>query len=160
MFLFLYGARKKREAVATCTRSKVQVAAGDGPARCQALRLGATDIRDQLNHGPKELLYERIAGRSRNEVIVNDAVASAIENVAIESPQPATGVVFFQGGVDLSAARHPASDRCDTSFSFVRPYAPWLIAITYAIAAQGRAISRSFVGLELNVQGWGFSRIE
>jgi len=43
----------------------------------------------ELNHGPTQLLYDAITDHGRNEVVVTDAVAHAIKNVAIESPQPA-----------------------------------------------------------------------
>ena len=43
----------------------------------------------ELNPGPTQLLYDAITDHGRNEVVVADAVAHAIKNVAIESPQPA-----------------------------------------------------------------------
>ena len=54
----------------------------------------ATEITDEyskeLNPGPTQLLYDGITDHGRNEVIVKDAVASAINNAAVTSPQPAT----------------------------------------------------------------------
>ena len=44
----------------------------------------------ELNPGPTQLLYDDITDHGRNEVAVQDAVAHAIKNVAIESPQPTT----------------------------------------------------------------------
>jgi hypothetical protein len=54
----------------------------------------ATDITDdynrELNPGPTQLLYDSITDHGRNEVVVKDAVAHALKNIAIESTQPAT----------------------------------------------------------------------
>jgi hypothetical protein len=59
----------------------------------KALQQIATEITDeynkQLNPGPTQLLYDSITDHGRNEVVVKDAVASAIKNVAAESPRPA-----------------------------------------------------------------------
>ena len=53
----------------------------------------AAEITDkynkQLNPGPTQLLYDSITDHGRNEVVVKDAVASAIKNVVAESPRPA-----------------------------------------------------------------------
>lgn len=53
----------------------------------------ATNITDEygkdLNPEPAQLLYDRITDHGRNEVVVKDAVASALQNSAIGSPQPA-----------------------------------------------------------------------
>jgi hypothetical protein len=60
----------------------------------KALQQIATEITDEynkeLNPGPTQLLYDSITDHGRNEVVVKDAVASAIKNVAAESPRPAT----------------------------------------------------------------------
>jgi hypothetical protein len=48
------------------------------------------DYNRELNPGPTQLLYDSITDHSRNEVVVKDAIAHAIKNVAIESPQPAS----------------------------------------------------------------------
>jgi hypothetical protein len=54
----------------------------------------ATDIADEynkeLNSGPTQLLYDAITDHGRNEVVVKDAVASALKNITMESTQPAT----------------------------------------------------------------------
>jgi len=54
----------------------------------------AADITDEynkeLNPGPAQLLYDAITDHGRNEVVVKDAVAHALKNIAIESTQPAT----------------------------------------------------------------------
>jgi hypothetical protein len=54
----------------------------------------ANDIADEyakeLDPGPTQLLYDAITDHSRNEVVVQDAVAHALKNIAIESPLPAT----------------------------------------------------------------------
>ncbi len=59
----------------------------------KALQQIATEITDQdnkeLNPGPTQLLYDSITDHGRNEVVVKDAVASAIKNIAAESPRPA-----------------------------------------------------------------------
>ena len=59
----------------------------------KALQQIATEIADEynkeLNPGPTQLLYDSITDHGRNEVVVKDAVASAIKNVAAESPRPA-----------------------------------------------------------------------
>jgi hypothetical protein len=60
----------------------------------KVLQQMASDItgeyNQELNPGPTQLLYDAITDHGRNEVVVNDAVAHAIQNVAIESPQPTT----------------------------------------------------------------------
>ncbi len=52
----------------------------------------AADITDEynkeLNPGPTQLLYDAITDHGRNEVVVKDAVAHALKNISIESPQP------------------------------------------------------------------------
>jgi len=59
----------------------------------KALQQIATEITDEynkeLNPGPTQLLYDSITDHGRNEAVVKDAVASAIKNVAAESPRPA-----------------------------------------------------------------------
>jgi hypothetical protein len=53
----------------------------------------AADITEEynkeLNPGPTQLLYDAITDHGRNEVVVKDAVAHALKNISIESPQPA-----------------------------------------------------------------------
>ena len=50
----------------------------------------ADEYAKELDPGPTQLLYDAITDHSRNEVVVQDAVAHALKNIAIESPQPAT----------------------------------------------------------------------
>lgn len=51
----------------------------------------AADITEEynkaLNPGPTQLLYDAITDHGRNEVVVKDAVAHALKNISIESPQ-------------------------------------------------------------------------
>jgi hypothetical protein len=46
------------------------------------------EYKKELNPGPAQLLYDDITDHGRNEVVVKDAVAHALKNIAIESPQP------------------------------------------------------------------------
>jgi hypothetical protein len=48
------------------------------------------EYNQELNPGPTQLLYDDITDHGRNDVVVQDAVAHAIKNVTIESPQPTT----------------------------------------------------------------------
>ena len=48
------------------------------------------EYNKQLNPEPAQLLYDTITDHSRNEVVVKDAVAHALNNVAAESNPPAT----------------------------------------------------------------------
>ena len=48
------------------------------------------EYNKQLNPEPAQLLYDTITDHSRNEVVVKDAVAHALNNVAAESTPPAT----------------------------------------------------------------------
>jgi len=50
----------------------------------------ADEYTKQLDPGPTQLLYDAITDHSRNEVVVQDAVAHALRNIAIESPQATT----------------------------------------------------------------------
>ena len=56
------------------------------------LQQAATGITQKyntaLNPEPTQLLYDSITDHGRNEVVVKDAAASAIQNVVIESPKP------------------------------------------------------------------------
>jgi len=58
------------------------------------LRQMAADIADEynkeLNPGPTQLLYDDITDHGRNDVVVQDAVAHAVKNVAIEWARPTT----------------------------------------------------------------------
>jgi hypothetical protein len=46
------------------------------------------EYRKELNPEPTQLLYDNITDHSRNEVAVKDAVAHALNNIAVESSQP------------------------------------------------------------------------
>jgi hypothetical protein len=63
-----------------------------GAESTKILQQMAADITDEykkeLNPGPTQLLYDSITDHGRNEVVVKDAVAHALKNTAIESPQP------------------------------------------------------------------------
>jgi hypothetical protein len=48
------------------------------------------EYNKELNPGPTQLLYDTITDHGRNDTIVKDAVAHAIQNVLIESAQPTT----------------------------------------------------------------------
>jgi len=48
------------------------------------------EYNQELNPGPTQQLYDDITDHGRNEVVVQDAVAHAIKNVAIDAPQPKT----------------------------------------------------------------------
>ncbi|HEV3374333.1 MAG TPA: hypothetical protein VG051_01440 [Candidatus Acidoferrum sp.] len=52
----------------------------------------AADITDEynkeLNPGPTQLLYDAITDHGRNEVVAEDAVAHALQNITIESTEP------------------------------------------------------------------------
>lgn len=74
---------------------KVEVTGTDlGAESSKLLQQMASEITDKYNKGlnpePTQLLYDSITDHGRNEVIVKDAIASAIKNVVIESPQPPT----------------------------------------------------------------------
>jgi hypothetical protein len=60
----------------------------------KALQDAGAEITDEyskeLNSNAAQLLYDSITDHSRNEVVYSDAVAHALKNVAIESPQPAS----------------------------------------------------------------------
>ena len=57
----------------------------------KSLKQMATEItvayNNELNPGPTQLLYDDITDHSRNEVVAKDAVAHALKNATIESPQ-------------------------------------------------------------------------
>ncbi len=80
---------------ATYMGKQVEITGTDLDAESyKMLQQMATDITDQynkeLNPGPTQLLYDAITDHGRNEVVVKDAVAAALKNVAIEPTQPAT----------------------------------------------------------------------
>lgn len=73
---------------------KIEVTGADPGAESSTfLQQTATEIaneyRKQLNPEATQLLYDSITDHGRNEVVVKDAVASAIKNVVAESGQPA-----------------------------------------------------------------------
>jgi hypothetical protein len=70
---------------------KIEVTGADVAAESNKfLQQTATEITEEykreLNPGPTQLLYDSITDHGRNEVVVMDAVASAIKNVVVESP--------------------------------------------------------------------------
>jgi hypothetical protein len=73
---------------------KIEVTGADLSAESSKfLQQAATEITEEykreLNPGAAQLLYDSITDHGRNEVVVKDAVASAIKNVVAESAQPA-----------------------------------------------------------------------
>jgi hypothetical protein len=79
---------------ATYMGKQVEITGADlGAESTKMLQQVAADITDaykrELNPGPTQLLYDSITDHGRNEV-VKDAVAHAVKNIAIESPQPPT----------------------------------------------------------------------
>jgi hypothetical protein len=87
-------ADKVAERIAAAYMGKqVEIAGADLSAEStKMLQQMAANINDEykteLNPGPAQLLYDSITDHGRNEVIVKDAVAHALKNTAIESPQP------------------------------------------------------------------------
>ena len=80
---------------ATYMGKQVDIAGTDlGAESNKMLQQMAAEITDEykkeLNPGPTQLLYDSITDHGRNEVVVKDAVAHALRNIAIESPQPTT----------------------------------------------------------------------
>jgi hypothetical protein len=74
---------------ATYMGKQVEITGTDlGTESTKMLQQTATDITDEynkeLNPGPTQLLYDAITDHGRNEVVVQDAVAAAIKNIAIE----------------------------------------------------------------------------
>ena len=73
---------------------QVEITGADlGAESTKMLQQMAADITDEykreLNPGPAQLLYDSITDHGRNEVVVKDAVAHALKNTIVESPQPA-----------------------------------------------------------------------
>jgi hypothetical protein len=80
---------------ATYMGRQVDIAGTDlGAESSKMLQQMAADITDEynreLNPGPTQLLYDTITDHGRNDTVVKDAVAHAIQNVTVESAQPAT----------------------------------------------------------------------
>jgi hypothetical protein len=72
---------------------QVEISGTDlGAESTKMLQQMAAEITDEykkeLNPGPTQLLYDDITDHGRNEVVVKDAVAHALKNIVIESPQP------------------------------------------------------------------------
>ena len=89
-------ADKVAERIAASYMGKqVEIAGADLNAESnKLLQQMAAEITDEykkeLNPGPTQLLYDSLTDHGRNEVVVKDAVAHALKNTAIESPQPST----------------------------------------------------------------------
>jgi hypothetical protein len=80
---------------ATYMGKQVEITGTDlGAESSKMLQQMATEITDEynkeLNPGPTQRLYDAITDHSRNEVAVQDAVAQALKNIAIESTPPTT----------------------------------------------------------------------
>jgi len=74
---------------ATYAGKQVEITGTDlGAESTRMLEQTAADITDEynkeLNPGPTQLLYDAITDHGRNEVVVRDAVAAAVKNIAIE----------------------------------------------------------------------------
>ena len=79
--------------VSTYLGKQVEITGSDlDAASNKMLQEMAADITEEynkeLNPGPTQLLYDAITDHGRNEVVVKDAVAHAVKNISIESPQP------------------------------------------------------------------------
>lgn len=79
---------------ATYMGKQIEITGTDlAPESSKMLQQMATEITDeynkQLNPGPAQLLYDSITDHGRNNVAVQDAVAHAIKNTAVDSAQPA-----------------------------------------------------------------------
>lgn len=75
------------------TGEKIEVTGTDlGAESTKLFQQVANEIADkyntELNPKPAQLLYDSITDHGRNEVVVKDAVASAIKNALAESPLP------------------------------------------------------------------------
>ena len=92
---YYQNADKVAERIAvTYIGKQVEIAGADmGAESTKILQQMAADITDEykreLNPGPTQLLYDSITDHGRNQVVVKDAVAHALKNTIIESPQPA-----------------------------------------------------------------------
>ena len=63
---------------------------GESSKLLEKLAAEVTDkYNKELNPEPTQLLYDSITDHGRNDVVVKDAVASAIKNVVAEAPRPA-----------------------------------------------------------------------
>jgi hypothetical protein len=94
-YYYRTGGELAQRIAATYMGRQVEVTGTDLGAESNKLfQQVATEITDEYNKelspGPTQLLYDSITDHGRNEVVVKDAVAAAVKNIAIESPQPAT----------------------------------------------------------------------
>ena len=93
---FYQDADKLAEKIATAYIGKqVEISGTDLNAESnKMLQQSAADITDEydkeLNPNPTQLLYDDITDHSRNETVVKDAIAAAIQNAAMASAQPTT----------------------------------------------------------------------
>jgi hypothetical protein len=91
---FYLDADKLAEKIAaTYVGKQVEVSGADLNAESnKILQQSAADITDEydkeLNPNPTQLLYDDITDHSRNDTVVKDAIAAAIQNAAIASAQP------------------------------------------------------------------------
>jgi hypothetical protein len=89
-------ADKVAERIAAAYMGKQIDIAGTDPnaESSKALEQMATEITDEynkeLNHEPTQLLYDSITNHGVNDIVSKDAAASAIRNIVIDSPPPAT----------------------------------------------------------------------
>jgi len=78
---------------ATYIGKQVEIAGADlsasPPGRSNKWPRITDEYKRELNPGPTQLLYDSITDHGRNQVVVKDAVAHALKNTIIESPQPA-----------------------------------------------------------------------
>ena len=80
---------------ATYMGKQVEITGTDLSAESsKMLQQTAAEITDEynkeLNAGPTQLLYDAITDHGRNEVVVKDAVDSALKNITMELTQPTT----------------------------------------------------------------------
>jgi hypothetical protein len=92
-YYYLAADKVAERIAATYLGKQVDITGTDlGAESTKMLQQMAADITDEykreLNPGPTQLLYDSITDHGRNEVVVKDAVAHALKNATIESPQP------------------------------------------------------------------------
>jgi hypothetical protein len=92
-YYYLTADKVAERIAATYMGKQVEITGTDlGAESNKVLQQMAGDITDEykkeLSPGPTQLLYDDITDHGRNEVVVKDAVAHALKNIAIESPQP------------------------------------------------------------------------
>jgi hypothetical protein len=93
---YYYGSADKiaQQIAANYIGKQVEITGADLNAESsKALQQMATDITNEYNKeldpSPAQLLYDSITDHSRNDVVAQDAVVSAINNAAIAPTQPA-----------------------------------------------------------------------